>query len=1188
MKNLKLLILQLVCVTLLSCSGNSSSNTPSNQPKNQEIKAQSRDFNNFVTALTISDTGTVPQIGNASTSSMLYVYNHGKTDISNIDFRVRYKTEGVSFEIEPSSKEQCATIKAGGHCTLTYTGFISPEVSLSGSAIITATYTTSQKEHKHFDQLVNLQHINRDDHSNIIFSSGVNINNYGNFSGCGVVHLFSANAKEHLYKIKNMELDKSGMQIVQGNLSNMEIPAGFIQAVEVCTTMSDHGISSNLLVQTQNGSKSNKISTSLYAAGLKSGAMLRAGLTQEISTDSGKKTGSFIVMNNGATAANISNINFPSELTEITGDMKCSSGMTLPIGNSCVVHFKINSEAGNGVIQVNYSDSLGGKSTLHQDIVWHNQTVATPRLAMLITPNPVTVVAGRSAEQVNIKVTNQGTSPLTLMVEPLIHTVSGSGRGTLKESSNTCTKDKILPIGGECTYSIMVQATEVEQNQEIRLTILGSYEENGNRRRYEYSQTLIYNSTDYAADVVVSGIRNMSINANGADIDILKLTLSNVGDATANIDHKIMRNPAYLNIDLANSDCKSLLEAGKKCELAIKLGSLWLEEELIDEKALYQLTFSGGSNRGRMSTYDIRYIINPLKVQMNMPAMPIISGSKSGIGTAADPYIYHGSTHSSEQTVKLTYQNSGDLIFTITDIIDNNEALDAWELDRVYSSCYNRELKLGGTCDIIYNNILAKNATKIKLSSASYDENIKIPTFKIRASSSGREGTLTPQLQRSSDKDILYIRSQHAILMLGTFAKYPAANNISLGISSEVGGTIAGYPSSINFSYSFDKEVPNVSNVARKNCTRNGGGNEAGDCSVPIGGKHEFLEYTSNNRFFDANMPIGSVKFMPKMQDGIYMALNTYHINGLIDRFRAFPLEYYSGFAYIASDDSKRVIACPIGLHIYPRIQPNHKCYNVYTSAGQIYALRLLPDKQNLLIAGDEGLVQCNIATNAPCKLLSDKNKPLSFISPVTIKNANYEFFAPIWTSSDRPGYVRYSLPIGSNALSTEQNESAAVSNITYLAPRIIDSSRLMIIGFSYADWITSRRVNSCLMNSNARCNALTPEGWKPFKMYQYPRYLAVATYTTDFDNGNVSLFYGDTDNPFSRTVSVYNFGAGSGAYDVKPDGFNKGIFVVVRNQHKICHFYHETLNGQEAKCVTVPLFNYPVAIEILNQAVWR
>ena len=115
--NLLQLILSIVTIAVLSSCNNSIGNGVRDTSSQRATPA-----------LTIDNAGIVPVFGNVATSTKIYIHNHSKYPISDIQYNLSATNTQDSIQLFVNSVE-CGQILAGQSCALTIT---TPQVQING------------------------------------------------------------------------------------------------------------------------------------------------------------------------------------------------------------------------------------------------------------------------------------------------------------------------------------------------------------------------------------------------------------------------------------------------------------------------------------------------------------------------------------------------------------------------------------------------------------------------------------------------------------------------------------------------------------------------------------------------------------------------------------------------------------------------------------------------------------------------------------------------------------------------------------------------------------------------------------------------------------------------------------------------------------------------------------------------
>ena len=759
--NLKKSFIVMAISGLLACSSSTCS-SDGNSPQPFAV-------NN---PLTIDSAGVVPVIGDNTTTSIIYVHNNTQQTIKEIKYSAKLNTGEGNF-LDSNSTGACATIPAGQSCPLTFTTPTISKTTAQGSALITANYSYNNQALQ-FNQTLSFSRIDDNIAKGALFSSGVSLSGSGNDMAYGTVYIYGSGLNK-VYTVDSITSNKSGVQIIQGNISGKQLQSNYVSALEVSapTNLLNNAASTtaktNLAINNDGGynatltaisSSDGNNYTSTSNVGVMpstSGAILTSGNVPIIDTSVANPTGTLYITNAGNQAANIGVISFPAGVTRTGGD--CSS--TLESTAGCSIVFSVPQSSGNGNITVNYTG--GSASSLVSTIVWYNGKNEA-LLQMTANPNPLTFNASVGANTTVI-LNNIGGYNLTGITTNQT-TTTGNATSTATtpvcvDSSGTATGTNLL-IGGSCSYTVTI-SDAIAENGSINFNVSGSYN-NGTSQTYSRVLAVGYTSNQYRALLSVPAVTMPTIAGNNSESSTSTFKVTNNGEAPAIISGSVLsNNPDYLI--MSNNGCASqTINSGESCSITLKLGPTVAQSQL-SGTALYTVTYSGGqTTAGTTATSNINYTVQPDNQSLTMDPITITSGI-TGTGTNNDPYQIAGNLNS--PSITLTYRNTGTNPVRVTGINNTNSPI-AWALDATTCSdpVYVVNISPNQTCVIVFKNVLSQYGEAVSGGlTATYTENLIVPTLVLQdIYADMTQFEITPPAPAPINGTTIYVQGNQATL----------------------------------------------------------------------------------------------------------------------------------------------------------------------------------------------------------------------------------------------------------------------------------------------------------------------------------------------------------------------------------------------------------------------------------------
>ncbi len=741
------------------------------------------------TLITIDNTGVVPILNNAPTTSEFYVHNNSNVTISGISYVAINNTGGSNF-LNENSASVCGTIPAGQSCPLSFTTPVISSSTAQGSTLVTASYTVPEYNDGKiytFSQTISYGLVSDNSTKGDVFNSGVLLTSSGNATAYGTLYLFGSGSNQ-IYTVNSLAANKNSVQITQGNVTGKQTPSNYVQAVEVSAPASlaatqnilqqssgfknvaearfglTGGFNANLtaISSLQDGTQFISVAN-LGVAPAASGAILTAGQVPITDTSVANPSGSMYITNSGNAVATLGTITFPMGVSLSSGEGAC--GATIDAGAACTVYFTLPQASGNGNITVPYSGGVA--SPLVQTITWYN-SINEALLAMSEAANPLSFSATIGGST-TVTVTNIGGYNLTNVASSA--TIM-SGHASESTTVPVCIESGGSPsgttlyVGGSCTYTVSV-SDNVTETGNINLGISGNYN-NGSSQTYSRLLALSYISNEYTAllSVVPSA---MTIVGNNTESSAQTLVINNNGEAPALITSSSLTTaPDYMNIS-ANACSGQTLNSGESCTVVVVLGPT---TAAIQESgtAVYTVSYGGAQAApGTTATGNIPYTVQANNQNFTMSNISSSDGI-TGNGTSGTSYTISGLT--SNPAITFTYTNGGTNPAQISGISNTNSPI-AWVIDKGASTCYNggvlpsATIAVGASCTIVFNNVLAQYAQAVPGGlGASYTENLIVPTITFQdQTAAGTQFSVTPAAPAPISGTTVYVTGTQATLV---------------------------------------------------------------------------------------------------------------------------------------------------------------------------------------------------------------------------------------------------------------------------------------------------------------------------------------------------------------------------------------------------------------------------------------
>lgn len=714
-------------------------------------------------SIIIDNAGVIPVFGTAPTSTVIYVHNNSAVAINGISYTLDNNSNKLSEQQTLASidSSQCTAIAAGQSCALDITTPSLDAQQAQGSMLLKANYSLANKPTS-FSQLINYALVDSTSmHTNdgVKFKSGASISGYGNTTGYATLYLYGSGAKQN-YIISDISVNKPSLKFNM-SLKQHTIAANSVQAIEVSSPIMSSSIDATITVQSvlTNTNNSHQINVATHDTVNKSlseaqfsnsaeiavqpasaGAILTTGSVPLINTANGTSA-NMLIQNSGNQDAVIGNISAETGISGISG---CSN-ITLASGDTCTINFNVTEAGGSANITIPYTG--GSASSVAANVTWFNG-IGAALVSLSATNNPLSFSATIGATT-QVTVTNIGGYTLSSITIPAPIVLPG-GHATAAiittQGSDTCTGQE-LEVGASCTYSVSVNDSFTELNQQINLGFKANYVGSNGTSSYNRVMPLTYNSTAYGAIIALSSLSNMSISGDNIESETQNLTISNNGTADATLSSiGLIDNPAYL---LANSgDCGASLAGGSSCTAQIKLGPI--DNSSSTEStgiANYIVNYAAvGQTPAGVESTSVVWSVAPDLPSINMIASVTSCASGDGIATTCmDNPTATGGTAGNIQVI-LTFTNSSTVTAASTISLPESSSslftVPGYTL--ASNSCANGAATNNGSCTIIYNlpSSVSASAFQSNLTQADFAYNYTYgPTGNLSGSGSNNLAT---------------------------------------------------------------------------------------------------------------------------------------------------------------------------------------------------------------------------------------------------------------------------------------------------------------------------------------------------------------------------------------------------------------------------------------------------------------
>lgn len=718
--------------------------------------------NSFIKELSIDNMGTIPLLGTTNTRTLTWIHNNSDVTISDIEYHAVTNLNDNEPMLDPDSIKTCKSIKPHQLCYLIING-VNHQKPYSG--LITLKYKYDG-ELKTTSQSVNFAPVATQT-DGVFFSSNITVSSVVGNKGYGVFYVYAA-GNNQVYNISSLKVGNSGAVITNGNISNQQIPSGFVQAVEVSVYNADSSYNIPItvdanLVTTQSATKQtrlfknnilksdNFLNTAYVSALPNNGAVLVSSLPPILNTAEESNHSLYFVTNVGNADANISDITPTTDINLETGNNQCSSGV-LAAGDSCSVYYSVSNSSptsSTNTINVNYTGGATGYNTTSQSIYWFNGK-NSPMVSMVASDNPATFVQSVGTD-LTITVTNVGGLPLEISNVPNPSTYTGSGVATVSPSGNNCSGTNLNP-GASCSFVLNINDSVTEAQKQINVYLQGRYLKDGTIHDYSTVMALYYTSTSSQPILIITPnpVTLMSVVGNNIESVTRNLIISNVGTESAAFSSmELINNPVFMSTNNGDVSCGASLEANESCSVIVKLGpaSSATEQNGI---AHYQLVYTGLNVVSAQESNNIPWQVTPNEQSLTLTSVTA-SGSIDGTGASTNQLIFSGSTPSSSQVISLQYTNTGTHALTISGFQSGSLGY-AWNISS--NSCTsNVVLEPSDTCTITYTSNLniynqAAFGSSSVLATANYAVNLPVPSFVVIDNSS------TPSMQFTIQPDL--------------------------------------------------------------------------------------------------------------------------------------------------------------------------------------------------------------------------------------------------------------------------------------------------------------------------------------------------------------------------------------------------------------------------------------------------
>ncbi|MDD3266644.1 MAG: DUF1554 domain-containing protein [Burkholderiales bacterium] len=823
------------------------------------------------TAITIDNTGVVPVFGNSSTSTVVYIHNNTKSEISGITYSSDLSNRSLSSSLKNKllslfqknkslnsgavNGSQCSTIAAGQSCPLSITTPVLISPNTQGSFEIHANYSLN-KENKSFTQIVNYEQVvNNVQNSGAKFRSGVSISGYGNSTGYATIYLYGS-GQNQVYDVSSMTIDKPAVKIVNGNISGHQIQSNYVQAVEISSPILSSSINAQITVQSsiaenvsnkslksniQNSQFTN--SASIGVAPISSGAVLTTGLVPLIDTYSGTN-GTMFISNAGNQAAVVGSVSAGSGISNLSG----CNGETLEPGDSCTVNFNVTESGGSANITVPYTG--GSAANIVGNVTWFN-SIGAALVTMNSSDNPIAFAATENGSA-TITILNIGGYTLRNINIPAPVVLGGSAQATISAPSGVanCATIESLPVGQSCAYVVTLTDSETDLGQQINLGFQATYAGANGTTAYSRVLPVVYNSTANGAIIAMTPADlSSNIVGNGLESTSFVLTVSNNGNLPADLTLSGFGSGTPNYLVESSTTCGNTLAASGTCDIAINFGPIYSEGgDSGTSTYTVDYTAAGQTPSGTVSS-EVNWSVTPYAQNLSLTSFQA-NGQTSGTGSSSnDPIIFLGNNQNTKSII-LTYTNSGTNAIVIKGVQDSNSVY-TWQMNAGGgTTCIaGKVLQANDTCTVNYTNVLTANVLAIGASvGAVYNEDLTVPTFIFQdAANPNLQFQQQPEIASSA---IIYAQAQQATLANSVVVNELGTVNESVTVTNLLANA-TGYSDIV---VSTQMEDYFTSNTPDSQCTSTSGeGITLQECTLGVSNLSGSVIYAVNQSLLNAN-----------------------------------------------------------------------------------------------------------------------------------------------------------------------------------------------------------------------------------------------------------------------------------------------------------------------------------------------
>lgn len=735
------------------------------------------------TPITIANSAIIPTFNGAPTTTVVYVHNNSKNTIKGITYTVnksnstekttklatrllalfgaKTTTDAVSDEnllINETSAKNCATIAANASCTL---GVTTPLNVIAGSSVIKVSYQLNGIE-SNFALPVSYSQ-QATGAAGIYTTGGVMASTYGNNVAYGTVYAYGGG--DQTYVIDSIKSSNPGIPINQQTISpGQELAAKQVVAIELKAPLTSTSsqkvvnVSTNVNIAATSGSSQYTTEATMDAASLDTPFLAIPLITPMDTANSTVSTTAYIYNYGNGDATSVT-------LEPLTGITQSAStcGATIPSGSFCQVTLSPTTAGsqGTGTLTANY---MGGTSTsAMQTVTWYN-SVEAPLLSISV-PGTTTFLAAVQ-ESLNVTISNPaGVSGVPFTISTI--TASNlSGSATLNITSNTCNGQTLQVGGPSCSLVVNVLNPNTTNNGVIKLSVPGTYINpiDGSVINRTQVAQMDYITTQNQAVLTANPITpTLTVKGDDVAIDTESVVITNSGagvgaTAIATIS-SVTLTGGSTPLSIQSDTCTAPLAQQESCVITLKLGPISNNTSTaVTGSRVLSIAYTSSGQPGPSplnTTAD--YTINPNSQSTEMQEISP-SGTSSGDGTSANPYVFLGSSLASGQSIGLTYANDGTNPITIKGINDTNSSM----LWAVTDGCAGQTLGVSESCIITYTNTLATYASGLQgVLGATYARNLIAPEL-IYEDNTGGLFTMSPTFPNGSSQ--LYVNNQQATI----------------------------------------------------------------------------------------------------------------------------------------------------------------------------------------------------------------------------------------------------------------------------------------------------------------------------------------------------------------------------------------------------------------------------------------